>query len=290
MDVITVIPTFFDSSNNVDIVQIKKHINKQIENGIKTIIILGTTSETPTLSQEEKLLVVELVFQNFNDKVKIIIGLSGFDTKVVIEEAKLYENYNKTLMISAPYYNKPSQEGLFQHFSKIFNSVNCDFILYNVPSRTGVNIEPETIARLYNIFKNKLFAIKEASGSIDQVIKIKSLCDIKILSGDDALTLAFMCVGAIGVISVVSNIIPKEMLEMVEYFKNGNIEMAKKIFYNFHYLMKLCFIESNPVPLKFILSNIDKEILPNVRLPLVELEEKNKIHLKNNIVFEKLYI
>lgn len=289
-DVITVIPTFFDNSNNVDIAQILNHIQKQIDANIKTIVILGTTSETPTLSQEEKLLIIEEVFITFEKKLTIIIGVSGFDTKVILQEINLYEKYNCLFMISAPYYNKPSQEGLFLHFSTIFSKINKQFILYNVPSRSGVNINPETIAKLYNNFPNKLIAIKEASGSVEQVIKIKSLCNIIILSGDDSLTLSFMAVGAIGVISVVSNIIPNEMLLMVQHFKEGNIIFSQNILYEIYELMKLCFIESNPVPLKFIMNYINHDISANVRLPLTQLEDKNKFVIykylttKNNLL------
>lgn len=268
-DVITVIPTFFDSNNEIDIISIKKHIVCQINNGIQTIVILGTTSETPTLTKDEKM------FNEYRNKVSIIIGVSGNDTASVLEETKLYETYGSAIMISAPYYNKPSQEGVYQHFSKIISSIQNKFILYNVPSRSGVNIEPTTIARLYNDFPFKITAIKEASGSIEQVMKIKSLCKIKILSGDDSLVLPFMAVGAEGVISVVSNIIPSEMILMVSLFKEGDLMESNKIFYKFYNLMKLCFIESNPVPLKYLLSKTMNS-LPDVRLPLVELEKQNK--------------
>jgi len=274
-DVITVIPTFFDSNNKIDLVSIKTHINNQIKSGIKTIVILGTTSETPTLTQKEKMFIIENICNEYNGKVSIIIGVSGNDTNSLLEETKLYESYGNTIMISAPYYNKPSQEGLYQHFSKIISNIHNQFILYNVPSRSGVNIEPTTIARLYNEFSYKIIGIKEASGSIEQVMKIKSLCNIKILSGDDALVLPFMAVGAEGVISIVSNIVPEEMILMISLFKEGKLKEANKIFYELYNLMKLCFVESNPVPLKYILSKTTNT-LPNVRLPLVELEEKNK--------------
>jgi 4-hydroxy-tetrahydrodipicolinate synthase len=274
-DVITVIPTFFDSNNEIDMVSIKKHIDYQINNGIQTIVILGTTSETPTLTQKEKILIVENICNEYRNKLSIIIGVSGNDTESVLEEAKLYETYGNAIMISAPYYNKPSQEGLYQHFYKIISTIKNKFILYNVPSRSGVNIEPTTISRLYNDFPFKITAIKEASGSIEQVMKIKSLCKIKILSGDDALVLPFMSVGAEGVISVVSNVVPSEMLLMVSHFKEGNLMESNKIFYELYDLIKLCFIESNPVPVKYILSKTMNS-LPNVRLPLVGLENKNK--------------
>jgi len=274
-NVITVIPTFFDAQNKIDIVSIKKHIDSQINAGIQTIVILGTTSETPTLTKDEKIFIVENICKDYKDKLSIIIGISGNDTASVLEETKLYETYGDAIMISAPYYNKPTQEGLYQHFSKIISNSQSKFILYNVPSRSGVNIDPTTVARIYNDFPLKVIGIKEASGSIEQVMKIKSLCKIKILSGDDALVLPFMSIGAEGVISVVSNIVPNKMTLMISHFKEKNLIEAQKIFYELYNLMKLCFIESNPVPLKYILSQTINT-LPNVRLPLVELELKNK--------------
>jgi 4-hydroxy-tetrahydrodipicolinate synthase len=192
-------------------------------------------------------------------------------------------------MLSPPYYNKPSQEGIYQHYKKIIESINKDFMIYNVPSRCGVNIEPETISRLYTDFV-KIKAIKEASGSIDQVIKIKSLSNIEILSGDDGLVLPFMSVGAVGIISVVSNIVPREMNTIIEHFNNGKNTEAIKMFYKIHKLIKLCFIESNPVPLKYIINKLNFNILPKVRLPLVYLSQNNRLiideHINDNSIIK----
>ena len=151
----------------------------------------------------------------------IVIGIGGIITNDVIVEANHFMHYCHALMVSAPYYVKPSQEGIYQHFISIISAIDKEFIIYNVPSRCGVNIEPETVARIYHHSYN-VKAIKEASGSIDQVIQIRKLCKISILSGDDALTLPFMSVGGSGVISVISNIFPKEMNLIVSAFeKNG---------------------------------------------------------------------
>jgi len=200
--VITVIPTFFTIDNRIDHNAIVNHINKQTNSGIKQIVIFGTTSETSTLSDLEKTSILNSIKGGINEKIKIIIGLSGNNTPDIVKEARKLEESCDAFMLSAPYYNKPSQEGIYQHFKQIVSTINKDFIIYNVPSRCGVNIEPETIARLFIDFPN-IKAIKEASGSIQQVIKIKSLCNIKILSGDDELTLPFMSIGACGVISVI---------------------------------------------------------------------------------------
>jgi 4-hydroxy-tetrahydrodipicolinate synthase len=273
--VITVIPTFFTQDRMIDYLSISEHIKNQIDAGIKTIVILGTTSETPTLSIDEKISTASIIFDDFSDKIKIIVGVSGNNTQEVINEAKCLEPYCHYMMLSAPYYNKPSQEGLYQHFSSVISQVNREFILYNVPSRCGVNIDPETVHRLKLDF-SRVIGIKEASGSIEQIIKIKTLCkDFNILSGDDALTLPFMSIGAVGVISVVSNIVPEQMSYMVQLFNEGDISNAFFMFYKLHPLMKLCFIESNPVPIKYILHkryNFEEF----VRLPLVSLTQINR--------------
>lgn len=278
--VITVIPTFFDYFNKINLEGINNHIEKQITMGIKTIVILGTTSETPTLSSDEKLSIVKSVHDKFENKIRIIIGLSGNDTFSVVNECELYSNYGDALMISPPYYNKPTQEGIFQHFEKIITSTNKEIIIYNIPSRCGVNIEPDTISKMYNMF-DRVVAIKEASGSIDQVIKIKSICDIDILSGDDGLVLPFMSVGAVGVISVISNIVPIEMIEVVESFSKGEIHDATDKFYNIYPLIKLAFIESNPVPIKYLINRINNFLSPAVRLPLVKLSNENMLIINN---------
>jgi len=274
--VITVIPTFFTHDNLIDHNAILNHINNQINSGIKTLVLFGTTSETCTLSDLEKRTIIDSLKGYINDKINIIIGLSGNNTSEVLKEAHKLENSCDIFMISAPYYNKPSQEGLYQHFKTIVSNIKKDFIIYNVPSRCGVNIEPETVARLFNDFPN-IKAIKEASGSIQQVIKIKSLCNIHILSGDDELTLPFMSIGATGVISVISNILPTEMIIMVDQFKNNNILEAQNIFYSIQKIIKLAFIESNPVPIKYLINKTNSLINDKVRLPLVRLSNESKI-------------
>jgi 4-hydroxy-tetrahydrodipicolinate synthase len=285
--VITVIPTFFTLDNEIDYDAISFHIEKQYQSGIRSIVILGTTSETPTLSMGERLDIASLVWEKFHDKMNIICGVGGFNTPEVFKEACVLETFCNALMISTPYYNKPSQEGIFQHMAHIISNIDKDFVLYNVPSRCGVNMEPETIARLFDEFKN-VKAIKEASGSVEQVIRIKSLCDIIVMSGDDALTLPFMSVGATGVISVVSNAVPSQMISMVNAYEQNNQVIAKDIFYQLFPLMKLCFIESNPVPIKYILHKMCDSNNENVRLPLVTLTNQSKE--KINSYFEKSFL
>jgi len=273
--VFTVIPTFF-TSEGIFMEAILQHIDNQHDKQIKNIVILGTTSESCTLSIEERKTIAITVWKKFNKDLNIVIGLSGNNTKDVKEEATFLKDYCHAFMLSAPYYNKPSQYGIYEHYKEIVSSCEKEFIIYNVPSRCGVNIEPTTVAKLANTFKN-IVAIKEASGSIEQVMKIKSLCNISILSGDDALTLPFMSIGASGVISVISNIIPEVMLNIIDTFNKGNISESNIIFYKYYELMKLAFCDSNPVPIKYMLSLKEyNKCLSSVRLPLVQLSDDNK--------------
>jgi len=278
--IITVIPTFFNDSNLINSNNMLKHIKNQYINGIRTIVILGTTSENSTLKICEKINIAKKIWNKFNNKLSIIIGVGGTDTENILTEIQKLKNYCNAFLISSPYYNKPTQEGLFQHFSYIFTKIDKKFILYNIPSRTSVNIEPETILRLYNNFKNKIIGIKECCGSISQIIKLKMICPIVILSGDDELVLPLLSIGAVGVISVIANIFPTNMLEIVDLFKNGKIEDSNKKFYEIMPFIKGCFIETNPVPIKYFLKlkyNYDD----NVRLPLVKLKLENKEYLEN---------
>jgi 4-hydroxy-tetrahydrodipicolinate synthase len=274
----TVIPTFFSDINTVNYNSIINHILFQINKGIKNIVILGTTSEASTLTLNEKIKLVNMVREAFTDTINLVIGISGNSTLDVLNEAKIFEPFADYLMISAPYYNKPTQEGLFKHFKFIDDSISKNIILYNVPSRCGVNIEPKTIASLYNVC-NKIVAIKEASGSIEQIIKIKKLCNIKIYCGDDGLIIPFMSLGADGLISVISNVIPTEMNYIINNYKNGNTKDALDLFYSIYDLIKLAFIESNPIPIKYMIYKINNLISYKMRLPLTELSENSKVEI-----------
>jgi 4-hydroxy-tetrahydrodipicolinate synthase len=193
-------------------------------------------------------------------------------------------------MIVVPYYNKPSQDGIYEHFKDVITSVDKEFIIYNIPSRCGVNIEPSTIAKLFTDFK-KVKAIKEASGSIEQVMKIRMLCDINILSGDDALILPFMSVGAVGVISVLSNVMPKTILDIVNNFTEGKIKKARNQFYKNYDFIKMAFCESNPVPIKAMLSHeliYNNKYMANVRKPLLKITDSN-YKIISDMIASKVY-
>ena len=272
--VYTVIPTFF-KDRVVDTESIFKIIRFQIENNVKNIVLLGTTSETPTLTKEEKVDIVNTVWEEFNDKINIIVGIGTNDTKTTLENGFLFRDVCHAFMITVPYYNKPSQEGIYQHFATVAQLIaDKPIMMYNIPSRCGVSIEPKIIANLFNSFEN-IVAIKEASGSIQQTLEINNLCDIVILSGDDALTLPLMSVGAKGVVSVASNIIPQKIVTLVSLYNTGHVELAYKLNKSLYSLFKGLFIDTNPIPLKYFSKEMGLSIEDSVRLPLVCSSDTN---------------
>ncbi len=279
--VVTVIPTFFTPSGVIDYTMVCAHINRQISNGIKSIVILGTTSEAPTLSQHERIVYAHHIFKNFSDKVNITVGLGGNNTAEMIEEIKQLDDITHNIMISQPAYNKPTQEGIYQHFKALIDSSSKPIIIYNIPSRCGVNIETKTVQRIWE-YSTRVIGIKEASGNLDQIMAIKEACpNLLIWSGDDNIVLPVLSVGGYGVISVVSNVVPKLMTNIVFAFETGNVKPAYELFYRIKSLIKMCFIESNPVPVKYILSLENNEpTLEYVRLPLVTLSDQSKEIIK----------
>ena len=274
-NVFTVIPTLFKDNGEVDYDSIMTHISRQKEAGIKTIVIMGTTSETPTLTIEEKITLTTIVWDKFNTTLNIVIGIGGFNTLTVQSSLLVFKTLCHGFMISTPYYNKPSQEGLYKHFFSLAHSVpEHPIILYNVPSRTGVNMLPSTVIRLYNDCEN-IKAIKEASGSLDQVSEIVSNSDMIVLSGDDSLVLPMLSVGAQGCISVTSNVFPQKMIEMVELFKSGKTSEASLVHKHLFPVFKLMFCETNPAPLKYFMHKFQMHTNYDVRLPLVKLSDSS---------------
>ncbi len=278
----TVIPTFFKESE-VDIDQLIRAVEIQVNCGVKNVVLLGTTSETPTLSVEEQEKIVKNVWEKFHNMINIIVGIGGNNTKQTLEFGFKFENFCDAFMITVPYYNKPNQEGIYQHFSTIANLISKPILLYNIPSRCGVSIEPTTIAKLFNDHEN-IQAIKEASGNLNQILEIRKMCDIIILSGDDALTLPTMSVGGEGVVSVASNLLPKQMLLLINLFKSNKLSEAIELNDKLYPIFKCLFIDTNPVPLKFLLNKVNLAENCNVRLPLVSLNSIEKINLLNEIV------
>ncbi|MBL7085071.1 MAG: 4-hydroxy-tetrahydrodipicolinate synthase [Candidatus Omnitrophica bacterium] len=267
-------------NTKLDEKRFKNLIEFQIKNGTSGIVPCGTTGESATLSLEEHERVVELTVQTVRGRVPVIAGTGSNNTAEAITLTKHAKEVGAdgALLIS-PYYNKPTQEGIYLHFKTIAEEVDIPIVLYNIASRTGINIEPATVARLAEI-KN-IVAIKEASGNVSQMAQIKRLCGDKIalISGDDALTLPVLAIGGIGVISVVANIVPKQTAEMIKQFEAGNLEQARKIYYELLPLIKAMFIETNPGPVKTAMGMMGL-IKPQVRLPLSPLLPENEEELK----------
>ena len=281
--VYTVVPTIFKDDLEVDYDKIIDLISEQIFYKVKNIVLLGTTSETPTLSDAEQDKIVQLVWEKFNGKINIIIGIGGNNTNKTIQTGLKYYKFCDAFMVTVPYYNKPSQNGIKSHFSNIAKLLlDKPILLYNVPSRCGVSMVPETVAYLYNNFDN-IKAIKEASGSLSIAQDIMSLCDIVLLSGDDSNTLPIMSVGGKGVVSVASNVIPEEILMLVKLFEENKLNDARVLNKKLYPIFKNLFIDTNPVPLKFILKKTGKTNCDTVRLPLEEISDEQNILKLNNI-------
>lgn len=262
--------TPFASDGSVDYDVLKNLLDYQLKNGADFFCILATTGETPTLTKDEKQKIKELVVEKVGDKVPILIGCGGNNTADVVNELQTADFSGIDGILSVcPYYNKPSQEGLYQHFKAIAGATNMPVVLYNVPGRTGVNLKAETTVRLARDCEN-IVAIKEASGSLEQVDEIiKNKPDgFNVISGDDALTFPMIACGAAGVISVIGNALPKEFSRMIRLEMKGEIESARKIHHKFTDLFNLLFVDGNPAGVKAMLHEMG--MIENVlRLPLV---------------------
>lgn len=262
--------TPFASDGSVDYDVLKNLLDHQLKNGADFFCILATTGETPTLTKDEKQKIKELVVEKVGDKVPILIGCGGNNTADVVNELQTADFSGIDGILSVcPYYNKPSQEGLYQHFKAIAGATNMPVVLYNVPGRTGVNLKAETTVRLARDCEN-IVAIKEASGSLEQVDEIiKNKPDgFDVISGDDALTFPMIACGAAGVISVIGNALPKEFSRMIRLEMKGEIESARKIHHKFTDLFNLLFVDGNPAGVKAMLHEMG--MIENVlRLPLV---------------------
>lgn len=262
--------TPFTQEGNVDYDALHKLVEYQITNGADFLCILATTGETPCLTQEEKLKIKNSIVEQVAGRIPIVMGCGGNNTRAVVEELQNgdFKGIDGILSV-CPYYNKPSQDGLYQHFKAIANATKLPVILYNVPGRTGINLKPETTVRLANDCDN-IVAIKEASGSIEQVDEIikHKPADFEVLSGDDALTFPMIACGAKGVISVIGNALPKEFSRMIRLEFRGEFGAAQKIHHKFTELYSLLFVDGNPAGVKALLSEMG--MIENIlRLPLV---------------------
>ncbi len=279
--------TPFKEDKSIDYNAFAKLINFQIDGGVDYLLVMGTTAESACLSQSEKNQILEFAVKEIAGRVPVMYGLGGNNTAEVVEKVKT-SNLSGVdgILTVAPYYNKPNQEGLYQHFAAIAIASKLPIILYNVPGRTGINILPETVLRLANDFEN-IVAVKEACGSVEQimnVVKDKPI-DFTVISGDDGLTLPLLSVGVEGVISVLANAFPKEWSDMVKLAMNGEFKAANKIHYKLLHSVDLMFAEGNPAGVKYYLQGFGI-MNDNVRLPLVQASEKLKSEIRTEI--EKL--
>ena len=277
----TAIVTPFHANGELDEVALERLVKAQIKGGVDGIVPCGTTGESPTLSYEEHIRVIELSVKYADGRVKVLAGTGANSTSEAIYLTKAAEEVGADGSLQvAPYYNKPTQEGLFQHFKAIANETELPLVLYSIPGRCGVEIGVDTVKRLAGECPN-VVAIKEAGGSCDRVSQLRAALGrhFNILSGDDSLTLPFMSVGAEGVISVASNIIPREVSHMVDYFRAGRPDAALKLHAKYYPIYKDLFIETNPVPVKAALAMLG-QIEEYYRLPLVRMSAKNREVLK----------
>lgn len=270
-----------DYSLNVD--TLKKQIRRQADNGVSGILACGTTGEAPSLSEKEWAEVVRTAVSFKSDRMYVIAGTGTNNTEKTIEKTREAKRLGADMaLVITPYYNKPNQSGLLLHFKKAARECGIDIIIYNVPSRTGVNILPETVAELSH--EKNIIGIKEASGSLNQATEIlmKAKKGFVLMSGEDSLTLPLMSIGASGVISTISNAVPKEMQALFElYFADAQDE-AQKMHNHLYPIAKSLFIETNPVPVKHAMKHLklDTGVL---RLPLGELSDKNKAEVERSL-------
>ena len=270
-------------NGKVDFNAFEKLIQLQYEAGITGIVPCGTTGESATLSHQEHDEVIEAAVKFAKGKLKVFAGTGSNSTTEAIRLSKHAEEVGcDGVLLVSPYYNKPTQQGLYLHYKEIANAIKIPIILYNIQGRTSVNIEPKTIARLAQDCKN-IVAVKEASGSLDQMSQIKLLApDIYLLSGDDTLTLPLMSIGGIGVISVLSNIIPKEVAELVNTVLKGDFKTATKMHYKLFPLVKAMFIETNPIPVKTAMEMMGL-CSGDLRLPMCSISDENKEILRKTL-------
>jgi 4-hydroxy-tetrahydrodipicolinate synthase len=277
----TAMVTPFQKDLSLDEEALRKLIRRQIAGGINFLVPCGTTGESPTLSHEEHLRVVAITIEEAKGKVPVLGGAGGYDTRKVIEMAREIERMGADGILSVtPYYNKPTQEGLYHHYKAIASAISLPIILYNVPPRTNVNIEPATLRRLSEI--ENIVGVKEASGNIAQMTQVIQQVpeDFIVLSGDDALTLPLVAMGGRGLISVTSNEIPTEMTRLVQLCLDGEFKTARALLRKLLPLIEVNFIETNPTPVKAGMAEMGL-LEPVWRLPLVPPRTENVAKIRS---------
>ena len=283
-EVITAMVTPFNENFEVDYNTVEKLTDYLINNGSDAILVAGTTGESPTLTHEEELEILKVVKNVVGNKAKVVMGAGSNSTRTAVETSQKVEKAGADAILSVvPYYNKPSQAGLLNHFGQIAKSTSLPIILYNIPGRTGINMLPETISTLANNYKN-IAAVKQSNPDLDLVTEIRMQTpeDFIIYSGDDSLTLPMMSIGAYGVISVASHIIGKDIKQIITEFKSGNISKALEIHLKSYPMFKAIFTSPNPIPIKAVLAKKGL-VEETVRSPLVKLTASEKEKLYNSI-------
>jgi len=278
----TAMVTPFDAEKRVNYKKACELADFLLDNGSDSLVVCGTTGESPTLTSEEKLRLFAEIKHHVGERAKIIAGTSCYETALSVELSKKAESLGVDAVLAVtPYYNKPPQDGIYAHFAAIAESVSLPVILYNVPSRTNLNMEPPTAVRLAADYSN-IVALKEACSSMDQVSELISISDddFKIYCGDDSLTLPMLSLGAVGVISVASHLVGNQMKKMVDDCYAGNWQAARRAHFNLFPLMRKLFITSSPLPLKYCLNRIGWDV-GNCRLPLTEPTIEQKQILDN---------
>lgn len=269
------------ANGTVDETRFKQQIERQIRGGISAIVAVGTTGESPTLTVEEHERVIELAVKFADGRIKVIAGTGANSTAEALELHRFAKKVGADACLSVdPYYNKPTQEGLYRHFMTLSDGVDLPIILYTIPGRTGITMSPSTAARLY---KNGNFAaMKWATGQLDYASELMSLCDMPVLSGDDSQTLPLLSIGGVGVISVLSNLLPEKVSQLYGRFKQGDLLGAAQIHHEVFSLTRTLFLDGNPAGIKYAMKIVGLDT-GEMRLPLVEVSDPTKKALETEV-------
>jgi len=271
-------------NGKVDEAKLKELVELHITNGTDGLIPCGTTGEAPSLSHDEHHRVVELVIEAARGRIKVVPGTGSYSTSDAIAMTKHAERAGATgALVVNPYYNKPTQEGLYRHFRAVAESVAIPILVYNIQSRTAVNVETATLARLVRDVKN-VVGVKEASGSLDQMSQVIAACgpDFSVLSGDDNITLPLLAIGGSGVVSVIANIVPRETADLVHAALEGDWKRARDLHYRLFPLARAAFLETNPIPIKEMMAMAGM-LEPEFRLPMCRMSDANREKLRDII-------
>src|SRR5215470_17506228 len=278
----TALITPFKQDQSIDELSLRELVAWQVESGVHFLVPCGTTGETPTLSREEWLRVIDITVEVANRRIAMVAGATSNSTAEAVERARTIASRRgvDAILTASPYYNKPTQEGQYQHFKAIAEVVDKPLVLYNVPGRTAANIEPATLVRLAKI--NNIIAVKEASGSMTQIAEVLNVVpdDFIVLSGDDAITLPLISLGGQGIISVASNLIPAELSKMTQAALEGDWTGARKLHRKYLPLMQALFLESNPMPVKCVLAMMGR-IEERYRLPMLPVKPETRSKLEH---------